>query len=53
MIRDAIKAVLGVGTKSEGKFKIKPISILWFALLVAFFFLGSITGLLLLVSLVI
>ena len=53
MIADAIKAVLGVGKKSEGKFEIKPIAILWFAFLVAFFFLGTITGLLLLASLVI
>jgi|TARA_R110001606_G_scaffold395198_1_gene566969 hypothetical protein len=53
LIADAIKAVLGVGKKSEGKYQIKPTSILWFAFLVAFFFLGSITGLLLLVSLVI
>jgi hypothetical protein len=53
LIADAIKAVLGVGKKSEGKFEIKPIAILWFAFLVAFFFLGTITGLLLLASLVI
>ena len=53
MIANAIKAVLGVGKKSEGKFEIKPIAIIWFAILVAFFFLGTISGLLLLTSLII
>jgi len=53
LIANAIKAVLGVGKKSEGKFEIKPIAIIWFAILVAFFFLGTISGLLLLTSLII
>jgi len=53
LIANAIKAVLGVGKKSEDNFEIKPMRIIWFALLVAFFFLGTITGLLLLTSLVI
>jgi hypothetical protein len=53
LIKGALKAVLGVGKKSEGKFEIKPISIIWFAFLVALFFLGSITSLLLLTSLII
>jgi len=53
LIADAIKAVIGIGKKSEGKFEIKPLAIVWFAILVAFFFLGTISGLLLLTSLII
>jgi len=50
LIANAIKAVLGVGKKSEDKFEIKPMAIIWFAFLVAFFFLGTISLLLLLAS---
>ena len=53
MIANAIKAVLGVGKKADGKFEIKPLAIIWFALLVAFFFLGTVSLLLLLTSLII
>jgi len=53
LINNAIKAVIGVGKKTDGKFEIKPLTIIWFALLVAFFFLGTISGLLLLTSLII
>ena len=42
MIANAIKAVLGVGKKSDDLFEIKPLAIVWFAILVAFFFLGTI-----------
>jgi len=53
MIANAIKAVLGVGKKLEGNFEIKPLAIFGFAILVAFFFLGAISGLLLLTSLIV
>jgi len=53
LINNAIKAVIGVGKKTDGKFEIKPLATIWFALLVAFFFLGTISGLLLLTSLII
>ena len=54
MIANAIKAVLGVGKKLEDPlFEIKPLAIVWFAILVAFFFLGAISGLLLLTSLIV
>ena len=53
MIKQAIKAVLGVGKKEEGKFEIKPLAIIWFALLVAFFFLGTVALLLLFTSLIV
>ena len=51
MIKDAVKAVLGVGAKSESKIKITPLRIILFAFLVALLFLGAISGLLLLTSL--
>jgi hypothetical protein len=53
LINNAIKAVIGVGKKTDGKFEIKPLAIIWFALLVAFFFLGTVSLLLLLTSLII
>jgi hypothetical protein len=53
LIKNAIKAVIGVGRESDSKFEIKPLAIIWFALLVAFFFLGTVSLLLLLTSLII
>jgi len=52
LIINAIKAVIGVG-KAGKSFKITPLRIILFAFLVALFFLGTISGLLLLASLVI
>jgi len=52
LIKDAVKAVLGVGTKSESKIKITPLRIILFALLVASIFLGTISLLLVLASIV-
>ncbi|MDA8842251.1 hypothetical protein N9N08_01105 [bacterium] len=51
MIKNAIKAVIGVG-KNEGSFNPKPLQIILFAFLVAGIFLGTITLLLILASIV-
>jgi len=53
LIKDAIKAVLGVGKKTNSEIKITPITVIWFAFLVAFVFLGSISLLLFLTSIII
>ena len=53
MIKDAVKAVLGVGTKSETKIKITPFTVICFALLVALLFLGGVSLLLLVTSLIV
>ena len=53
MIKDAVKAVLGVGSKSESNIKITPLRIILFAFLVASLFLGSISLLLTLASIII
>jgi len=49
LIREAIKAVIGVG-KNGGQFKITPLRILLFAFLVASIFLGTVSLLLMLAS---
>jgi len=53
LIKDAVKAVLGVGAKSESKIKITPLRIILCAFLVASLFLGTISMLLFLASLII
>jgi hypothetical protein len=50
LIKEALKAVIGVG-KQGGKFKITPMRIILFALLVASIFLGTVASLLTIVSL--
>jgi|TARA_B100001094_G_scaffold327696_1_gene386462 hypothetical protein len=50
LIVEALKAVIGVGKKGN-PFKITPLRIILFAFLVALLFLGAISGLLLLTSL--
>lgn len=52
MIKDAVKAVLGVGAKSESKIKITPLRIILFAFLVAGIFLGTVALLLTFASIV-
>tara|TARA_B100000900_G_C20435905_1_gene656981 strand:+ start:350 stop:514 length:165 start_codon:yes stop_codon:yes gene_type:complete len=52
LIIEALKAVIGVGKKGE-PFKVTPLRILVFAFLVALFFLGGVSGLLLLTSFII
>lgn len=52
MIVEAFKAVIGVG-KAGKPFKITPLRIILFAFLVALLFLGAISGLLFLTSLII
>jgi len=49
LIKEAIKAVIGVG-KNGGQFKITPLRILLFAFLVASIFLGTVTLLLFVAS---
>lgn len=51
MIRNAIKAVIGVGKRSD-QFEISPLRIILFAFLVAGLFLGTVALLLILVSIV-
>ena len=51
MIKEAIKAVIGVGKRS-GQFKISPLRIILFALLVAGLFLGTVALLLTFASIV-
>ena len=51
MIKEAIKAVIGVG-KHGGQFKISPLRIILFALLVAGLFLGTVALLLTFASIV-
>ena len=51
MIIEALKTVIGVG-KSSKPFKITPLRIILFAFLVASIFLGTVTLLLLLTSVV-
>lgn len=52
LIVEALKAVIGVG-KAGKPFKITPSRIILFAILVALLFLGAISGLLFLTSLLI
>jgi len=52
LIVEAFKAVIGVGKAGE-PFKITPSRIILFAFLVALLFLGAISGLLFLTSLII
>jgi len=49
LIKEALKAVIGVG-KQGTQFKITPLRIVLFALLVAIIFLGTVTALLFLAS---
>jgi len=49
LIKEAVKAVIGVG-KNGGQFKITPMRIILFAILVAIIFLGTVTALLFLAS---
>ena len=51
MIKEAVKAVIGVGKRS-GQFKISPVRIILFALLVATIFLGTVALLLAFASVV-
>ena len=51
LIKEALKAVVGVG-KYNGQFKITPLRILLFAFLVASIFLGFVSLLLLLTSII-
>tara|TARA_B100000085_G_scaffold210111_1_gene194117 strand:+ start:295 stop:453 length:159 start_codon:yes stop_codon:yes gene_type:complete len=51
LIKEALKAVIGVG-KNGGQFKITPLRILLFAFLVASIFLGFVSLLLLLTSII-
>jgi len=51
LIKDAVKAVIGVG-KNNGTFKPTPLRIILFAFLVASIFLGFISLLLLLTSII-
>jgi hypothetical protein len=51
LIKDAVKAVIGVG-KNNGTFKPTPLRIILFAFLVAGIFLGFISLLLLLTSII-
>tara|TARA_B100000900_G_scaffold410199_1_gene427555 strand:- start:3210 stop:3368 length:159 start_codon:yes stop_codon:yes gene_type:complete len=49
LIKEAVKAVIGVGKRS-GQFKITPLRVILFALLVALVFLGSVAFLLFIAS---
>tara|TARA_Y100000592_G_C5236707_1_gene206427 strand:- start:158 stop:325 length:168 start_codon:yes stop_codon:yes gene_type:complete len=51
MIKEALKAVIGVG-KRGGPFKITPMRIILFAFLVLLFFLGTVATLLLLTNII-
>jgi hypothetical protein len=52
LIIEALKAVIGVGRKTD-KIELTPLTIIWFAFLVALLFLGGVSGLLFLTSLII
>lgn len=52
MLKQALKAVIGVGTKEEPE-NITPGGILFFALLVAVLFLGTVSLLLLIASFIV
>tara|TARA_B100000212_G_scaffold341390_1_gene324432 strand:- start:1606 stop:1764 length:159 start_codon:yes stop_codon:yes gene_type:complete len=49
LIKEAVKAVIGVG-KRGGQFKISPLRIILFAFLVALIFLGTVSFLLFIAS---
>tara|TARA_B100000927_G_scaffold232178_1_gene192221 strand:- start:448 stop:606 length:159 start_codon:yes stop_codon:yes gene_type:complete len=51
LIKEAVKAVIGVGKRS-GQFKISPLRIILFAFLVASVFLGFVSLMLLLTSII-
>ncbi len=51
MIKEAVKAVMGVGKRGE-QFEITPMRIILFAFLVASIFLGTVTLLLVFASIV-
>jgi len=51
LIKDAIKAVIGVGNR-DSKFKVTPLRIILFAFLVAGIFLGTVALLLTFASIV-
>ena len=51
MIKEAVKAVIGVGT-NDSHFKITPLRIILFAFLVALLFLGGVASLLLFASVI-